>query len=288
MSTTATATPTSTILSPTSRTAAGVALRHADVRLPSGVRLHYVEAGDPSAAPIILLHGVTDSWFSFSRVLPALARQGRVIAVDQRGHGRSDRPASRYGYPDLARDVVELMDALGIPQAAIVGHSMGSFVAQHVAATAPARVTRLVLVGSGADVRVDPVRELNATLATLPDPIPEEFVREFQLSTMHLAVPPAFLDTVVAESRSVPARVWRDLFAAMVVPEAVAPLARIGAPTLILSGAQDAIFSIADQDALRAALPTAEFLRYDDTGHAPHWERPEQFARDVVAFLGKQ
>ena len=69
--------------------------RFADVRLSTGVRLRYAEAGDPAAPPVILLHGYTDSWFSWSRVLPPLAARHRVYALDQRGHGDSDRPAAR-------------------------------------------------------------------------------------------------------------------------------------------------------------------------------------------------
>jgi len=69
--------------------------RFADVRLSTGVRLRYLEQGDPAGRPVILLHGLTDSWFSFSRVLPGISKAHRVYALDLRGHGDSDRPATR-------------------------------------------------------------------------------------------------------------------------------------------------------------------------------------------------
>ena len=116
------------------------------IKLKTGVRLHYAVQGNADGEPIIMLHGYSDSWFSFSRVMPLLDRKYRVYVLDQRGHGKSDQPSSGYALQDLARDVVAFMDAKGIQRATVIGHSMGSFVAQHVAATAPARVQRLVLL----------------------------------------------------------------------------------------------------------------------------------------------
>ncbi|HKG95645.1 MAG TPA: alpha/beta fold hydrolase, partial [Gemmatimonadaceae bacterium] len=85
--------------------------RFDDVRLPTGVRLRYAEQGDPSGHPIILLHGYSDSWFSYSGVLPLLPERYHVYALDLRGHGESDRPAAGYAMRDLAADVVAFMDA---------------------------------------------------------------------------------------------------------------------------------------------------------------------------------
>src|SRR5687768_13080157 len=127
--------------------------RFADIRLATGIRLHYAEQGPATGTPIILLHGYSDSWFSFSLVLPALSRENRVYALDLRGHGNSDRPASGYRMRDMAADVIAFMDAKGIARATIIGHSMGGFVAQHVALAAPRRVSQLVLIGTATTPR---------------------------------------------------------------------------------------------------------------------------------------
>src|SRR5215510_5033689 len=121
-------------------------LRFADARLTTGVRLRYAEGGDPAGRPIMLLHGYTDSWFSFTRALPYFDPSWRVYILDQRGHGDSERPAGGYTFPDFAADVIAFMDAKGIQRATLVGHSMGSLVAQGVAIAAPERVERLVLI----------------------------------------------------------------------------------------------------------------------------------------------
>src|SRR5689334_13294603 len=87
--------------------------RFGEVQLSTGITMHYAEQGSARNQPIILLHGYSDSWFSFSRVLTPLARDGHVFALDLRGHGKTDKPASGYRMQDLAADVLAFMDAKG-------------------------------------------------------------------------------------------------------------------------------------------------------------------------------
>ena len=118
------------------------AAKHVD--LADGTRLAYVEQGDTNGVPVILLHGYTDSWRSYERVLPHLPQSLRVLAVTQRGHGDSGKPDGEYESRVFARDVANFMDTLGIERAVIVGHSMGSTVAQRFAVEYPQRVRALV------------------------------------------------------------------------------------------------------------------------------------------------
>ncbi|HEU5098376.1 MAG TPA: alpha/beta hydrolase [Roseiflexaceae bacterium] len=263
-------------------------LRLAETHLTTGVRLQYAEQGDAAAHPIILLHGITDSWFSFSRVLPALAATYHVFALSQRGHGDSDRPKQGYTMPDFAADVVAFLDALGLERATVVGHSMGSLVAQQVALAAPQRVARLVLIGAAANARnINGASELQEAFDALEDPVPADFAREFQASTAYQPLPDGFLDRMVAESLKVPARVWSAAAAGSLGADYTAQLGRIQAPTLILWGAQDAYFPRAEQDALVGGLAKAVLKVYEDIGHCPHWERPEQFVCDLDAFISQ-
>ena len=260
-------------------------IQFSSVALETGVRLRYAYQGDPKGKPIVMLHGFTDSWFSFSPVLPLLDRKYRVYILDQRGHGESDRPASGYAMDQFAGDVIAFMDAMKIKQATIVGHSMGSFVAQHVAAQAPERVNRLVLVATATTVHTNELaRDLQRDVNALSDPVPEKFVREFQVSTTFEALPQQFLDAVVKESLKLPARVWREVMAGMMSPDASVARNKIKTPTLILWGDKD-FFPRAEQESLVAALPNAQLKVYTDTGHALHWERPERFAADLEAFI---
>jgi pimeloyl-ACP methyl ester carboxylesterase/Tfp pilus assembly protein PilF len=260
-------------------------VRFSNVALRTGVRLRYAYQGDPSGEPVILLHGYTDSWLSYSTVLPLLDRKYRVYVLDQRGHGESDRPAGAYAFQQFAGDVLAFMDVMSINKATIVGHSMGSFVAQHVAVAAPERVKRLVLSGSATMVRNDVVTDFQREVNALKDPIPEKFVRDFQVGMAFQPLPDQFVQAVVKESMTIPARVWREVMAEMVSPKAQVELSQIKVPTLILWGDKETLFPRSEQDKLLAALPNARLKVYEDTGHAMHWERPEWFAKDLQDFM---
>ena len=265
--------------------AASAAPRFGTVRLATGVRVHWAEQGDPAAPVVVLLHGWTDSWRSFERVFDALAATHRVVALDLRGHGESERPVDGYRVGDLAADVVAFLDAQGIERAHVVGHSLGSLVAQHVAARAPARVERLVLAGATADSRTPLVAGMRDALREMRGQVPESFAREFQRSSVARPVPPDFFERVVAASHAVPHRVWLAVADALLADDVVAPLARVTAPTLILWGERDATFDRAAQDVLLHRIAGSRLVTYPGTGHSPHWEEPERFARDVLEFL---
>lgn len=270
---------------PSAPVTSGVSLRISDVRLRTGVRLRYLEQGDPAGPAVILLHGLADSSFSFSRILPGLSGRYRALALDQRGHGDSDQPWDGYHPRRMAEDVLALMDALAIDRAVLVGHSMGTFVAQRTALAAPARIAGLALIGSAPSARNEVIQEVQRSLVPVAEAVPEEFVREFQLSTVHHPVPDEFLARVIAESLKVPARVWRAALAGLIEEERFDGLGQRRTPVLLLWGELDAIFSRGDQEALLAALPVASLRVYRETGHAPHWERPDDVVRDLEQFL---
>jgi non-heme chloroperoxidase len=260
------------------------------VELPTGVRLQYVEQGRADGIPVVLLHGVTDSWRSFEPVLPHLPETMHAFAISQRGHGDSSRPEAGYGYADMSEDLCAFMDAMNLPAAVIVGHSMGASVAQRFAVDYPARLGGLVLAGAFATLYRDPaISEFTTTaIAPLADPLDPAFVTEFQLSTLAHEVPTAFLETVVRESLKVPARVWRAAFETfLATPDFSHDLANVPVPTLILWGDRDHYARRRDQDALLSALPNARLVTYEGGGHALHWEDPVRFAGDLTDFVSR-
>jgi pimeloyl-ACP methyl ester carboxylesterase len=263
----------------TMATAPPVPIFH-DVTLRNGVRLRYAEQGLADGPAVIMLHGFTDSSFSFSRVLPLLPVWLRAIVPDQRGHGGSDRPAT-YTIDEFANDIFQLMDALKIDHATIVGHSMGSFVARKMAWRVPARVSRLVLVGAAPAARNESVAELRKAVDGLDDPIDHEFVRDFQLSTVSCELPPGFLAYVIEESKRVPASVWKAALAGLMKDDTPP----VTSPTLILGGDCDGVFSRAEQEDLARQLPAARIRIFPGVGHSLHWEDPEGFARALLTVV---
>jgi pimeloyl-ACP methyl ester carboxylesterase len=260
-------------------------VREHDVRLPGGVRLHYIEQGPASGPVVLLLHGYSDSSFSWSRVLPLLPADLRVVAPDQRGHGASDRPAVGYAVDDFVSDALDLMDALGIRSAAVVGHSMGSFVARRLVERAPGRVTRLVLLGSGPTANNAVVRELVQAVGGLSDPVSAGFVRDFQASTVARPVPADFMERVIDNSQRMPAHVWRSALAGLV---AYQPSGVPRCPTLVVGGDADGVFSADEQARLAQEIPGARLDLAPGVGHALNWEEPERFVASLLTLLGDE
>ena len=254
-----------------------------DVTLANNVRLRYARQGPATGPAIIMLHGYSDSSFSFSRVMPLLPPNLRVIAPDMRGHGHSDRPASGYRIEDMATDVVQLMDALHVPTAVVAGHCMGSFIAQALTVQAPDRVKGLVLLASAPLVASDAVKELAPAIDALTDPVDEAFVREFQYSTIAQPVPDAFMDAAIANSRRMPAAIWKELFEGFLAYEPRLP--RPNVRVLVLGGTRDAVFPAAEQIALAQQYPFAKATLIEDAGHSLHWEQPETFVSALLEFV---
>jgi non-heme chloroperoxidase len=257
------------------------------VSLSTGVRIEYVEHGEADGMPVIFLHGVTDSWRSFERVLPLLPPGIHAFALSQRGHGDSSRPPSGYRFADMSADLLAFLDAMGLRTAIVVGHSMGASVAQRFVIDHPDRVERLVLMGAFSTFDDPGFADFVASsIAPLTDPISAPFAREWQLSTLARAMSADHLDAVVAETLKVPARVWRETFDGFLkTPDFTSELTNVSVPVLLMWGDRDSYALRAAQDRLRDVMPNARFIAYEGFGHAFHWEAPERFTRDLVAFL---
>jgi pimeloyl-ACP methyl ester carboxylesterase len=257
------------------------------VQLSTGVTLPYVVQGDSFGIPLILLHGVSDSWHSYEPVLPHLPAAVRAYALTQRGHGDADRPAEGYAPSNFVADVAAFMDALDIPAAVIVGHSLSTSIAERFVIDYPERVRGLVLMGAFRNWRENPglIEFWQEAIVPLTDPIDPAFARDFQESTITRPAPEAFLDLVVSESLKAPARIWRETFAAFADADVERQLHEIEAPTLILWGDQDAFCPRADQEYLVKAIPEARLVIYEGIGHAVHWDAPQRVVADLAAFI---
>jgi non-heme chloroperoxidase len=261
-------------------------LRFATVRLGSGLRLHYAEQGDPGGEPVVFLPAYTDSWFSYSRVLPLLPPRYHAVAVDQRGHGDSERPDCCYAVEDFAADVVAFLDAVAAERATLVGHSASCLVARRVAEAHPERVARLVLLGSPQSLGDNEEElELQTAVRALQDPVPVQFARELQGAAAHVTLPEAFFEGLVAESLKLPARVWKATLEGLFAFDDKAELGRIAAPTLLVWGEWDRWLPREEEDHLAMAISGAKVIVYPATGHSPNWERPERVAADLDAFM---
>lgn len=252
------------------------------VELATGVRLPYIEQGDRRGIPVILLHGYPDSWYAFSPLLPYLPLSIRAIAPSQRGWGEASRPASGYTMDDYAGDVLALMDALRIEAAVVVGHSMGSLIAQKVAIRAPERVRGLGLIGSATTFRNHPdLIEFQQAVEEM-ETIDPDLVHEFQ-SGMFIHPPvPGLLDALISESQKAPAHTWQQAMRGIMTTDTSAELSRITAPTLIIWGSEDPLCPRSEQELLLAGIKDARLSVYRGEGHCVNWEQPDAVAAEIV------
>jgi non-heme chloroperoxidase len=239
------------------------------MELSTHVNLPYVEQGNPSGVPVIFLHGFLDSWYSFEHVLPHLPESIHAFALTQRGHGDASRPASGYSIADFSADLVAFMDGLNLPTAVIVGHSMGSAVAQRFAIDQLERTAGLVLIGASSTLAgTQAARSFwDSTVSKLTDPVDPALVRQMTKSILAQPVPQGFLDTAVREG------------------DFSAELSQIKAPTLIVWGDRDTRYPRSEQEALVRAITDARLVIYSGAGHPLHWEEPERFSSDLVTFI---
>jgi pimeloyl-ACP methyl ester carboxylesterase len=258
-----------------------------EIAIDTGIRLKYVEMGQPQGPPLVLVHGMTDNSRSWSLIAPALAADFRLIIPDLRGHGDSDKPDLRmYPISSYADDLASLMDALGIDSALVVGHSLGSMIAQALAVNYPEKVRKVVLESSclvkfesmGKDV-------YEAAVGFGEDPPPDDFMEAWYSNPN--PVDPDFLRREMAESKALPPHAWRAIAKGTAASDLTPFMDELKAPTLILWGSADGFFGAEAQTALKAALPQAQTIDYLDVGHNIHWESPEIMAKDVIGFLKK-
>lgn len=257
-----------------------------DIRLANGIKLAYVELGDPKGEPLLLLHGYTDSSRSWSLVAPYLGNY-RLLIPDQRGHGAADAPECCYNSAQYAFDAKLFMEALGVKRAAVVGHSMGSMIAITMAAEYPERVSSIVLIGSTALAPVSRGAWLYDQVTALKWPLDRnsDFLREWHPANQPTPVDPKFAEAVMEDLLAVPPHVWRGVMREL----ADVPIGRhasdVKAPVLILSGGKDPLFPPEHHASLLMAFPGASAHVFPELGHNPNWEQPEAIARRIDSFL---
>jgi pimeloyl-ACP methyl ester carboxylesterase len=261
------------------------------IALPDGITLGYVQLGNPSGTPVVLIHGYTDSDLDWAPLIPYLSRDFRLVIVDLRGHGVSSKPECCYTRLDFAYDVKLLLDALRIERADIVGHSLGSMIAQTFAEYWPQRTWRVVLISStggpppGSHPR-KPQFDYAAAIRRLHEPIDPDsaFMKEWWASPK--PVDPEYLRRQRRNAAAIPLQVWLAVLdQGLVDSDLQRTLPRLRAPTLLIWGSADPIMEPPVRRTLRRALPHAKVVIFPGLGHNPFWEDPRACAAVFNQFL---
>lgn len=255
-----------------------------------GLRIHYEVTGRRSAPPVLMIQGLGASKHAWNLQRAALAVRWRTVALDNRGSGRSGRPAGPFTLEDMADDALRVLDAAGVDDAHVVGASMGGVIAQILAVRNPERVRSLVL----------------ACTSCRQHPWREDLLREWSTTARGrglLDVGRGAAQWVMGPRsfrRAVPALGWlgplavmrpRDSFASQVdailaTDSSLADrLAEVTAPTLVVVGNQDILTPRGDSEEIAERIPGAELVVISGAAHGLMVEHAGTFNSVLIDFL---
>jgi pimeloyl-ACP methyl ester carboxylesterase len=253
-----------------------------------GCSLHYEEYG--RGAPVLLVHGLGSSCQDWEYQIPALAAQYRVIVVDVRGHGRSDKPRERYSIPGFSADIEALLEHLQSGPVHLVGLSMGGMIGFQLAVDQPQLLKSLTIVNSAPEVKIKSFGDFRQfTKRWL-------LARVFSMETIGKGLGKnLFPAPEQAELRHKIARRWARnekhaylaSFSAIVGWGVQEKLSRIACPTLVVTADRD-YTPVALKEAYMQLIPDARLVVMENSRHASPLDQPEAFNQILLGFLDAQ
>lgn len=277
----------------------GAETKPAAVTVPGGRIMHLrggdmqvLEKGPRGAPPIVLLHCFACSLAWWQRMIPLLDRDHRVIALDMRGFGGSEKPTSGYSMADQAAFVAEALKRLGVHRATVVGHSLGGTVATALTEVPGDYVGRLAIVDQAPDERFATEIDFAEELTTAPvigealwELIPDFAVKEgLQVAfAPGFEVPEGFVDgfdqmtyTSYASDGNESSYLGEEPLNRRIE--------RAGIPLLAIFGAEDQIYEAEPALAVYAKVPGARTALIPGAGHSPNVEKPGRTAALILKF----
>lgn len=251
-----------------------------------GVKIAYKVDGPEDRPALILSNSIGTTLHMWDEQIPQLSKHFRVIRYDFRGHGASDVPPGAYSDGRLGRDVLELMDWLGIERAHFLGLSLGGFVGQWLAIHAPERIERLILSNTAA--HLGPTAYFDEAIAAVlaaPDMTgtAETFLGNWFPKAMIETNGPViqtFREMLLNTSRQGLAGNW----AAVRDADLRRTIALIIAPTLVIAGEFDTVTSLGKSEEIASTIPGAR-LKVLPAVHLSNIEFPQEFVTEVLSFL---
>jgi pimeloyl-ACP methyl ester carboxylesterase len=268
------------------------------VELP-GSTVGYVELGQ--GEPLVFVHGLSGCWQNWLENLPHFARRYRCVALDLPGFGSSPKPSWEISIPGYGRLLHDFCERLGISASAVVGNSMGGFIATEAAIAAPGRFSQLVLVSAAgitwAEARQESARMIGragrvaAPLLFRFRKVGLERPRARQLSFRGIFDQPNRLRPELLYEQMEPALQspgFPDAIRTLVGYDIRERLGEIEVPTLIVWGRNDRVVPVPAAYSYQRRIPGARLEIFEHTGHLPQLERPARFNRLVEEFLGER
>lgn len=250
-----------------------------------GAKIHYVEIG--KGAPVVLIHGLADDNTVWDSVIPPLSKRFRVIALDQIGFGRSDKPLLSYRVSTFVDFLDGFLRELKIQRASLVGNSLGGWVAAAFAIAHPERVERLALsdaAGYAALAKTMDPRALSALHSASREDIRYLGPLTFHDKRFYEDVDLAFKKRVTAGDSYTDSQVIDSMIRGDDVLDG--RLGAIDKPTLILWGRDDKLVPLSFGERFHREISNSRLQIIDNCGHVPQVECPSEYAAAVLQFLG--
>jgi 3-oxoadipate enol-lactonase len=252
-----------------------------------GVRINVLDEGEGQA--ILFLHGLGGCWRDWEPQLESLRDRFRVVVVEHRGHGRSDRVPGPYSIEQFAADALGACRDSGIDHAYVVGLSMGGMVAQRLALSAPSFVDALVLCDTASHMEASGV-EARRHAADLVRTQGFDALRAgarpwFGWSAVTMAERPWVARNNQRDGEGNDPECWAWSLEALIGHDTRAELGHIEAPVLLVWGAEDTIVPVSFAEPLADALGGAPLVVLDAAGHVCNLEQPDAFDRAITRFF---
>jgi pimeloyl-ACP methyl ester carboxylesterase len=239
-----------------------------------------------AGAPVVLLHPFPFDRRIWASVTDGLSRRYRVIAVDGRGFGETPLGGGGEAIAEQADDLVALLDHLEVPRAAVLGMSMGGYVALAFAARHPGRLAALVLCDTRAgadDAKLRAARD--GAIARIRETGSGPYLDGSLARLLSPTAPPARVAFLRARAETRAASLIAGIEALRDRPDRSGDLAAIRCPTLVLRGSDDQVTPAEDMQAMAAAIAGATFVPLERAGHLSHVDAPGAFERALTPFL---
>ena len=249
------------------------------------VGIHYELSGAEDRPVLVLGNSLGSNLHMWDKVVPQFENQYRVLRYDTRGHGRSGIPDGPYTLDQLGNDALALLDFLGLNRVSFCGLSMGGQVAMWIAIHAPERVDRIVLANTGARILTPDLWD--ARIAT----VQQNGMSALAAATLERWFTPRYREQHPDEMSAIQAMIANTNPAGYCACCAVlreadlrSEIRTIEKPALVITGTHDPATPPSDGRALCAAIRNSQYLELD-ASHLSAWERANEFANAVLAFL---
>ena len=255
-------------------------------KISSDLTIQYIEIGNTTGPNLIFIHGLGDTSRSFS-LMASKFKYFHCFIIDLPGFGNS----SSLKYPvktinSYGDDIISFMDKIDIVKTNIIGHSLGSFIAQSLAINYPARIISISLIGTAIVKPYKALYDIYKTLNQSSDYPDDTFVQSWTSTT--LPINEEFKKYLKEETKNTSMKTWTSVLKGLLMADFSYYTSDISCSTFIIHGSNDEFFDNDSQDEIKKKITRAQYVNLKGPGHNTQWEMPIEVANVLLDFIPKE